>query len=107
MGVGGRGTFTKCQQNYTLKRTKLHHLKGRSRECMPPEHLTNAETISNIYSKRTILKEFSGEHAPIPLISAQQYLNYIHGRSGVVGRECMGTVFPQEQFREISNYYCY
>ena len=63
-------------------------LKRDYRECnkgMPPEHLTNAESISNIYSKRTILKEFSGEYAPIPL--TQQYLIYIHGRSGVVGRE--------------------
>ena len=98
MGVGGGGTLTKCQQNYTLKRTKLHHLKRASRECMPPEHLTNAETISNVYSKRTILKEFSREHASILLSSAQQYLIYIHGRSGVVGRERMGTVFPQEKF---------
>ena len=98
MWVGGRGTFTKRHQNYTLKRTKLHHLKRDSRECMPPEHLTNAETISNIYSKRTILKEFSGEHASILLSSAQQYLIYIHGRSGVVGWERMGTAFPQEKF---------
>ena len=65
---------------------------------MPPEHLTNAETISNKYSKRTILKEFLGEHASILLSSAQQYLIYIHGRSGVVGRERMGTAFPQEKF---------
>ena len=67
MRVGGGGTLTKCQQNYTLKHTKLHHLKRDSRECMPPEHLTNAETISNIYSKRTILNEFLGEHASILL----------------------------------------
>ena len=46
--VIGRGTLTKCQQNYTLKRTKLRHFKRDFRECMPPEHLTNAETISNI-----------------------------------------------------------
>ena len=46
---------------------------------MPPEQLTNAETLSNIYSKRTILKEFSGEHAPILLTSAQHYHNYIRG----------------------------
>ena len=66
---------------------------------MPPEQLTNAETLSNLlYSKRTILKEFSGKHAPIPLTSAQQYLIYIHGRSGTVGREGMGTAFPQEKF---------
>ena len=97
-GGWGGGTLTKCRQNYTLKRTKLHHLKRDSRECMPPEHLTNAEIISNIYSKRTILKEFSGEHASILLSSAQQYLIYIHGRSGVVGRERMGTAFPQEKF---------
>ena len=71
--------MTECQQNYTLKRTKLHHLKKDSRECMPPKHLINAENKSNIYFKRTILKEFLGEHAPIPLTSAQQYLIYIHG----------------------------
>ena len=64
------GGLTKCQQNYTLKRTKLHHLKRDSREWMPPEHLANAETLTNIYSKRIILKEFSMEHAPIPLTSA-------------------------------------
>ena len=97
-GGGGGETLTKCQKNYTLKRTKLHHLKRDSRECMPPEHLTNPESISNIYSKRTILNEFLGEHAPIPLTSAQQYLIYIHGRSGVDGRERMGTAFPQEKF---------
>ena len=55
MAVGG-GRLTKWQQNYSLIRTKLHHLKRDSRECMPPEHLTNAECLSNIYSKRTILK---------------------------------------------------
>ena len=27
--------------------------------------------------------------------------------SGVVGRECMGTAFPQENFLEIYLYYCY
>ena len=53
---GGGVRLTKWQQNYTLIRTKLHHLKRDSRECMPPEHLTNAECLSNIYSKRTILK---------------------------------------------------
>ena len=42
-------------------------------------------------AKRTILKEFSGEHASILLSSAQQYLIYMHGRSGVVERERMGT----------------
>ena len=70
--VGGRRT--KCLPNYTLKRTKWHHLKRDSLECMLPEHLTNAETLSNIYSKRTILKEFSGEHmTPIPLTSTDLY----------------------------------
>ena len=58
----------------------MHHLKGDSRECLPPEHFTNAETLSNIYSKHTVLKEFSGEHAPIPLTSALQYHIYIHWR---------------------------
>ena len=42
-------------------------------------------------AKRTILKEFSGEHASILLSSEQQYLIYMHGRSGVVERERMGT----------------
>ena len=41
--------------NYTLKHTKLHHLKRVSRECMPHEYLANAEILSNLYSKRAIL----------------------------------------------------
>ena len=47
---------------------------------MPPEYLARTETLSNIYSKRTILKEFSREHALMPLSSAQHYHIYIHGR---------------------------
>ena len=76
--------------------SKTHHLKRVARECMPLEHLTNAETLSNIL--KTIYQNFWGEHAPIPLTSAQQYLIYIQWRSGVVGRERMGTVFPHEKF---------
>ena len=52
----------------------------------------------SIYSKRTLLREFSGEHAPILLTSAQEYLIYIHERSGVVGRERMGTAFHKINF---------
>ena len=77
---GGGWKVDKTSANYTLKPTKLYHLKRVSRECMPPERLANVETLSNIYSKLTILKEFSGEHAFIPLTSAQQYHIYILGR---------------------------
>ena len=78
--LGGGWKVDKISANYTLKPTKLYHLKRVSRECMPPERLANVETLSNIYSKLTILKEFSGEHAFIPLTSAEQYHIYIPGR---------------------------
>ena len=77
---GGGGKADKILANYILKRTKLHHLKKVFRECLAPEPLVNAETLSNILFKRTISKEFLGEHALIPPTSAQQYHIYVHGR---------------------------
>ena len=74
----------------------MHCLKIDYRLCMPPEQLANKETLSNIYSKRTRI--FWGACPHTSNYSSQQYRIYIHGRSGVVGRERMGTAFPQDKY---------
>ena len=70
---------------------------------MPSEHLANAETLSSIYYKRAILKEFSGKHAPIPPNSAQQYHIYIFmaSRGNVLITQIFKYIFLIENIRKM------
>ena len=54
---------------------------------MSHEHLANAETLSNIYSKRAILKEFSGGHKPpyLYLVRSNTIYSWAHAESFVLG----------------------
>ena len=53
---------------------------------MSHEHLANAETLSNIYSKRAILKEFSGGHKPpyFYLVRSNTIYSWAHAESFVL-----------------------
>ena len=66
---------------------------------MSHEHLANAETLSNIYSKRAILKEFSGGHKPpyLYLVRSNTIYSWAHAESFVLGGGGNPKKAPQEQ----------